>query len=102
MRFDYNLLSIFALNHSIVVVAASTDVECAFSKGGLTVSKRRHALNDASTRASTVLGSWASKDLLPEKDIVTMLEKKCKCTKKTDTANVVIDIDEDEAMVISE
>lgn len=66
------------------------------------MSKRHHALNDASTRASTVLGSWASKDLLPEKDIIAMLEKKCKRTKKTNTANVVLDVDEDEAMVISD
>jgi hypothetical protein len=39
-------------------LASSTDVERAFSRGGLTVSKMRHSLSDESTRAASVLGSW--------------------------------------------
>jgi hypothetical protein len=39
--------------------AASTDVERGFSRGRLNVSRLRHSLSDESTRAATVLGSWA-------------------------------------------
>src|SRR5262245_41273877 len=39
--------------------AASTDVERGFSRGRLNVSRLRHSLSDQSTRAATVLGSWA-------------------------------------------
>lgn len=82
--------------------AASTDVERAFSKGGLTVSKRRHALNDASVRASTVLGSWGLKGLLPETKILEALDKKTRRSKKTDIANVVMDVDDVEVEIVSE
>ncbi|KAJ3549237.1 hypothetical protein NM688_g5201 [Phlebia brevispora] len=37
--------------------AAFVEVECTFSRGGLTVSKRRHMLSDESICTSTVLGS---------------------------------------------
>jgi hypothetical protein len=39
-------------------IASSTDVEHAFSCGGLTVLKMRHFLLDESTHAASVLGSW--------------------------------------------
>ena len=38
-------------------LATSTNVEHAFSRGGLTVSKMQHTLSDELTRAATVLGS---------------------------------------------
>jgi hAT family C-terminal dimerisation region len=38
--------------------AASADAERAFSRGALTVTHRRHALSDVSTRNSIVLGGW--------------------------------------------
>lgn len=65
-------------------VATSTDVERAFSRGGLTVSKMRHALSDESTRAATVLGSWAASfsDLIPHADIVTLFKDKSKRSGK--------------------
>lgn len=63
--------------------ASSTDVERAFSRGGLTVSKRRHALSDESTRAATVLSSWASlSGLIPEEEILQVFRDKCKRPKK--------------------
>ncbi|KAK7693995.1 hypothetical protein QCA50_003571 [Cerrena zonata] len=72
--------------------AASTDVERAFSHGGLTVSKRRHALTHHSTRAATVLGSWAAiPGLLPEDTIVSDLKKRNKRTKKMEVDNVYVD-----------
>lgn len=75
--------------------AASVDVERAFSRGGLTVSKRRHALSDESVRAATVLGSWASnKDLIPEEQILKLLRDKSKRTKK---GKVAMYEDEDES-----
>ncbi|TDL15373.1 hypothetical protein BD410DRAFT_732808 [Rickenella mellea] len=58
------------------LLATSTDVECAFSQGGLTVSKCRHALSDESTRAATILGSWAGiGGLIPEMIIQAFRDK---------------------------
>lgn len=66
-------------------VAASTDVERAFSRSGLTVSKRQHSLNDESTRAATVVSSWAAiGELIPKQDIITMFANKAKQGKKKD------------------
>jgi hypothetical protein len=59
------------------VPAASTDIERAFSHGGLTVSKRRHKLSEKSVRAATVLGSWAKiPSLIPEKEIIAGFNSK--------------------------
>ncbi|KAI1788246.1 hypothetical protein LXA43DRAFT_894916, partial [Ganoderma leucocontextum] len=43
-----------------IIVATSTDAERAFSRGGLTISRLRHSLNDASVRASALLASWST------------------------------------------
>lgn len=62
--------------------AASTDVERAFSRGGLTVSKRRHSLNDESTQAATVLSSWAMVGgIIPEGKILEVFRDKSKRSK---------------------
>lgn len=59
------------------LLATSTDVERAFSRGGLTVSKMRHSLSDESTRAATVLGSWCTfPDLVPCGEIVSIFKDK--------------------------
>lgn len=59
------------------ILAASTDVERAFSSGGLHVSRLRHSLSDQSTRAATVLGSWASiEGLIPSQELLEMIRKK--------------------------
>ncbi|KAF8577321.1 hypothetical protein K439DRAFT_1317511, partial [Ramaria rubella] len=51
--------------------ATSTDTECAFSGGQLTVSWMRHSLSDQLTRAASVLASWASiKGMVPEAEII--------------------------------
>lgn len=72
--------------------AASTDVERAFSRGGLTVSKRRHALSDESVRAAMVIGSWvAMGDIIPRGDIIEVFRNKSKRMKATGIANVFID-----------
>lgn len=78
-------------------IAASTDIERAFSYGGLTVSKHRHSLSDESVRAATVLGSWAATtpSSIPEEAILTSFREKSKCSKKTKTPNVIIDGDSD-------
>lgn len=82
--------------------ASSTDVERAFSRGGLTVSKRRHALSDESTRAATVLSSWASvTGLIPEEEILDVFRAKCKRPKKgkqsiREAAEQIITVDSDE------
>jgi hypothetical protein len=65
------------------MLATSTDVERAFSRGGLTVSKLRHSLSDDSTRASTVLGSWGSLEgEIPQEEIVQVFRNKRKRQKK--------------------
>jgi hypothetical protein len=62
--------------------AASTNVERAFSHGGLTVSKMRHHLSDTSVRSATVLGSWASlPGLIPKNEIVKLFKNKSKRLK---------------------
>ncbi|THH18736.1 hypothetical protein EUX98_g8907 [Antrodiella citrinella] len=66
--------------------ASSTDVERAFSRGSLTVTKRRHALNDESVRSAAVIGSWAGlKNAIPEVEIVKMFSDK---SKRAKTSNV--------------
>ncbi|KAK7678734.1 hypothetical protein QCA50_018316 [Cerrena zonata] len=72
--------------------AASTDVERAFSRGGLTVSKRRHALSDQSTRCATVFGSWARvPGMIDESEIVSAMKERNKRTKVTKVPNMYVD-----------
>ena len=64
-------------------VATSTDVERAFWKGGLTVSRFRHSLSDKSTRASTLVGSWVDiKGIIPREHIVEVFKDKKRRLKK--------------------
>ncbi|KAF8574540.1 hypothetical protein K439DRAFT_1307735, partial [Ramaria rubella] len=61
----------------LVSSATSTDTECAFSGGGLTVSRMRHSLSDQSTHATSVLVSWASiKGMVPEAEIIQTFQNK--------------------------
>lgn len=76
--------------------AASVDVERAFSRGGLTVSKRRHGLSDESIRSATVLGSWSTVDgLIPEEDLLERFRNKNKRSGRTAARKETVDIDED-------
>jgi hypothetical protein len=53
------------------------DVERGFSRGGLTVSKLRHALLDDSTRASTLLSAWSEfPELIPTAKIIQLFKEK--------------------------
>ena len=64
------------------ILATSTDVECSFLQGGLTVSKMRHSLSDKSTRAATVLSSWCDfPPAIPRDDIVAIFIDKSKRPK---------------------
>jgi hypothetical protein len=79
-------------------MATSTDVEHAFSKGGLTVSKMCHSLSEESTRAASVLGSWCTfPDLIPRNKIVSVFKDKSKCSRKgkAKATDDVVDIDMD-------
>jgi len=83
---------------NICVIATSTDVEWAFSKGGLTVSRMRHSLADESIRAACVLGSWCEfPGAIPREDIITLFKDKSKRVGKqrvSDGAeNMEIDIE---------
>lgn len=81
--------------------ATSTDVERAFLRGGLIVSKMRHSLSDESTRAAMVLGSWQDHPgLIPQDDILTLFRNKSKRSKgkgkdieRTDTEVNLIEVD---------
>lgn len=67
--------------------ATSTDAERAFSRGGLTVSRLRHSLGDASIRASALLGSWARVDgIVDEADAVEILKTKLRDSRVKDEA----------------
>jgi len=57
--------------------ASSVEVERAFSRGALTVTHRRHALSDASTRNSIVLGGWLKDtSLVPKDELIEFLGNK--------------------------
>lgn len=87
-----HFISIFS-NFAIFVLATSTDVERAFSRGGLTVSKLRHSLSDTSTQAATVLGSWCDKGLVPVDEIIADFKNKSsRARKKPRTAPTTPDV----------
>ena len=75
------------------ISASSCDVERAFSRGGLTVTKLRHALSDESTRAATVLHSWHGiPELIPDAEIIQMFKEKSRRHKKeTSEGNGMVD-----------
>ena len=82
-----------------ITLATSTDVERAFSRGGLTVSKLRHSLGDETTRSASVLGAWAEvPDLIPFSDLVNFFdEKKSRIKKKPRLeaqSTEIIDVDD--------
>lgn len=57
--------------------ASSVDAERAFSRGALTVTHRRHALSDKSTRNSIVFGAWLrDTDLVPRQELIEMFAEK--------------------------
>ncbi|KIJ47636.1 hypothetical protein M422DRAFT_163711, partial [Sphaerobolus stellatus SS14] len=65
------------------IPATSVDVERAFSRGRLMVSRLRHSLNDTTTRNGTVLGSWATlPGLIPEAELVKSFGSKSKRGKE--------------------
>jgi hypothetical protein len=62
---------------TLIPLATSTDVERAFSRGRLTVSKMRHSLSDESTQAASVLGSWCTfPDAVPREEIMSAFKEK--------------------------
>jgi len=77
-------------------------VERGFSRGGLTVTKLRHALSDESTRASTVLHAWSEiPGLIPEADIIQLFKDKSRRLKgkgkESDTGKDVYHIYSDDS-----
>ena len=72
--------------------AASTNVERAFSRGGLTVSKHRHNLSEKSVRSATILGSWAQVGgIIPEEEVLEHFKSKNRRTKPSSVPNVFED-----------
>lgn len=90
----YNTLSMI-MTDTTLFVATSTDVERAFSRGGLTVSKLRHSLSDKSVRSATVLGAWCEKKgLVPISDITEVFRNKKRRTKKKQVDSDVITVED--------
>lgn len=59
------------------ILAASTEMERGFSRGGLMVTPHRYSLKGASVRAGTVLSSWREVEgLVPEKELIKMFNDK--------------------------
>lgn len=57
--------------------ATSVEVERAFSRGALTVTHRRHALSDTSTRNSIVLGAWLKDTtFVPKDELIELFRNK--------------------------
>jgi hypothetical protein len=71
-----------------MILASSCDVERGFSRGGLTVTKLRHALSDDSTRASTLLHAWSEfPELIPTAKIIQIFKDKPSRTVKEQNAS---------------
>jgi hypothetical protein len=82
----YSLLTI-----DKIYLATSTDVERAFSHGGLTVSKMCHHLSDKSVRSATVLGSWVSlPDFVLRKEIIELFRNKSRRPKGQEAHDVIV------------
>jgi hypothetical protein len=86
---------IYCINLITSCTATSTDVERAFSHGGLTISKMRHSLSDESTRAASVLGAWCNlPGAIPHDEIMDACKDKSKQPKNnnilSDNTDVVI------------
>jgi hypothetical protein len=101
--YDHILSFLSLLKYPHLILASSTDVERAFSAGGLTVSKFRHSLSDESIRASSILGSWFSLNgAIPCNEIAQLFKDKLKRPKKRQKVDgsapvpeMVFDVDND-------
>ena len=76
----------------MLLTATSTDVERAFSCGGLTVSKMHHSLSDESTQAASVLGVWCDLPgaVLPD-EVMAVFKDKSKRPKNNNVLEVSLD-----------
>jgi exo-beta-1,3-glucanase (GH17 family) len=83
---------------TLIPLATSTDVERAFPRDGLTVSKMQHSLSDESTQVASVLGSWCTfQDAMPQEEIMSAFKEKGRWDKVKevvlgDTRDTDIDI----------
>ncbi len=78
-----------------MVSAASTDVKCVFSHGGLIVSKSHHNLSAESMCANVVLNSWSKIDgIIPWKEFIQWFNDKS-CWQDKDSEVVVVEDLED-------
>lgn len=72
--------------------ATSTNVEHAFSRGGLTVSKMRHSLSDESIHTASVLGAWCDLPGAIARDkIITVFRDKNKWPKGNNSSIAVLE-----------
>jgi hypothetical protein len=75
----------------IIHIATSTDVERAFSRGGLIVSKMRHKLSDDSTQAASILGAWCDlPGAIPHDEIMAVFRDKGKRPKDNNNISDIV------------
>ncbi|KAI0702184.1 hypothetical protein C8Q76DRAFT_633344 [Earliella scabrosa] len=82
----------------LTIPTVSTKLECAFSRGCITVSRFQHSLLDESVRASMVLGSWAHiPSLVPEKAILKRFRKRKSGEDDSDSEGDELNVSETES-----
>ena len=78
-------------------LATSTDIERAFSRGRLTVSKMRHSLSNESTQAASILGAWCDlPGAVPRDEIIAVFHEKGKQPKGN---NIIVSTTDDNDMI---
>jgi len=77
----------------IQCAATLTDVECAFSCGGLTVSKMRHSLSNESTCMASVLGAWCDlPGAILQEEVIEVFKEKSKQPKGNNVLSHMADV----------
>ena len=76
----------------MLLTATSTDIERAFSCGGLTVSKMCHSLSDESTWAVSVLGAWCDPPgAVLQDEVMAVFKVKSKWLKNNNVLEVSLE-----------
>ena len=84
------------------MLATSTDVERAFSRGGLTISKLQHSLSDNSARAATILGFWSKLEgVILKEVIIDSFKNKSRRPKKKHKTTKTMEPESDGSIVIN-
>ncbi|PBK83817.1 hypothetical protein ARMGADRAFT_944537, partial [Armillaria gallica] len=75
--------------------AASMDMECVFSHGGLVVSKHCHNLSAESMHANVILNSWSKLCIVPRGCLIKVFNDKSCCNDREGADVDAVLVDED-------